>query len=151
MSTVVVTHAGPDERDALRQLIELYAYDFSEFNRADVGADGHYGDYPYFDAIWTDDDRHALLFRVDGHLAGFAIVRTGDPNDMAEFFVMRKYRRSGIGVDAARAVFTRFPGPWQTRQQFANAGATTFWRQAIPGAFEEADNSEGPVQRFVIP
>ena len=151
MTALDVDPARPEDAEPLRRLIELYAYDFSEFNRADVGPDGRYPDYPYFDAIWTEDDRHALLFRVDGSLAGFAIVRTGDPNDMAEFFVMRKYRRSGVGVDAARAVFTRFPGPWQTRQQSENAGATKFWRQAIPVAFEESPNPEGPVQRFVIP
>jgi predicted acetyltransferase len=150
MSTVEVTTATPDDREALRQLVELYAYDFSEFNRADVDADGRYG-YRYFDAIWTEPERHALLVRVDGVLAGFAIVRTGDPHDMAEFFIMRKYRRSGVGRNAARAVFARFPGPWQTRQQFENAGATKFWRRAIPVAFEEADNAAGPVQRFVIP
>src|SRR5437773_1835399 len=104
MIALHVDPVRPEETEPLRQLIELYAYDFSEFNRADVDADGRYG-YAYFDAIWTDDDRHALLFRLADHLAGFAIVRTGEPHDMAEFFVMRKYRRSGVGVEAARAVF----------------------------------------------
>ena len=114
-----------------------------------MDADGRYG-YRLLDAYWTDPTRRPFLVRVDGHLAGFALVRTGDPHDMAEFFVMRKYRRSGVGIDAARAVFARFPGPWQTRQQFENVGATKFWRQAIPVGFEEAENDEGPVQRFVI-
>jgi predicted acetyltransferase len=31
---------------------------------------------------------------------------------MAEFFVLPKYRRGGVGTDAARAVFARFPGEW---------------------------------------
>ena len=145
---VEVSAAAPDERAALRQLIELYAYDFSELNRADVGVDGHYG-YPKLDAYWIEPDRRPFLFRVDGHHAGFALVKRGAPHDMAEFFVLRKYRRSGVGIAAARAVFARFPGPWQTRQQFANTAATQFWRRAIPVAFDEAANDEGPVQRFV--
>ncbi len=150
VTTLDVDPARAEDADTLRRLIELYTYDFSEFNQADLGSDGRYGDYPYFDAIWTDADRHALLFRVDGRLAGFAIVRTGDPHDMAEFFVMRKYRRAGIGIHAARAVFAKFPGAWQTRQQFANTAATAFWRRAIPEPFVEHENDEGPFQQFVI-
>ena len=96
MSNVDVAPAQEQDRDALRQLIELYAYDFSEFNGTEIGDDGRYG-YRYFDAYWTEPERHPFLFRVDGHLAGFALVRAGDPHDMAEFFVMRKYRRSGWG------------------------------------------------------
>jgi predicted acetyltransferase len=69
---------------------------------------------------------------------------------MAEFFVMRKYRRGGVGVIAARAVFARFPGEWQVRELAANAGAVAFWRKAIPVPFTEDMNDEGPVQHFVI-
>lgn len=151
MTDLDVSPARPEDAEVLRRLIELYTYDFSEFNRADLGPDGRFADYPYFDAIWTEPERHALLFRIGGHLAGFAIVRSGDPIDMAEFFVVRRYRRTGVGIDAARAVFARFPGAWQTRQQFANPSATAFWRRAIPVPFTDEQNAEGPFQRFVIP
>jgi predicted acetyltransferase len=149
MSTVQVDVATVHDRAALRQLLELYAHDFSERNGADVGDDGLFA-YPYLDAYWQEPDRHPFLFRVDGRLAGFALVRSGAPHDMAEFFVLRKYRRSGVGRDAARTVFARFPGEWQVREQFENTGAIAFWRGAIPVPFEETPNDEGPVQRFRI-
>jgi Predicted acetyltransferase len=69
---------------------------------------------------------------------------------MAEFFVMRKYRRGGVGGKAARAVFARFPGEWQVRQLAANGAAVAFWRAAIPVPFSEDTNDEGPVQHFWI-
>ena len=69
---------------------------------------------------------------------------------MAEFFVMRKYRRGGIGNEAARTLFARFPGKWQVRQERANGAATLFWHTAIPVAFEEGATDSGPVQRFLI-
>ena len=47
-------------------------------------------------------------------------------------------------------MFARFPGEWQTRQQFENTGAIAFWRRAIPVPFDETPNDEGPVQRFRI-
>ena len=91
-----------------------------------------------------------FLLRVDGQWAGFVLVRVGEPHDVAEFFILRKYRRHGVGTVAARLVFARFPGDWQVRQMRANAAATTFWRQAIPVAFEEELGASGRVQRFTI-
>ena len=150
MHTVEVESATRAEQPALARLLELYAYDFSELTGADVNDDGQYG-WRYLDAYWTDPERHPFLFRVDGRLAGFALVRAGAPHDMAEFFVMRKYRRGGVGVTAARAIFARFPGEWQVRQVRANVGAIAFWRHAIAVPFTEDTNHEGPVQHFTMP
>jgi predicted acetyltransferase len=144
-----VSPATRDEEPALCRLLELYAHDFSARTGADVGDDGLFG-WHDLDRYWREPDRHPFLLRVDGRLAGFALVRSGAPHDMAEFFVLRKYRRSQVGTDAARAVFARFPGEWQTRQQFENTGAIAFWRRAIPVPFDEVPNEEGPVQRFRI-
>jgi predicted acetyltransferase len=138
-----------DDKEVLRRLIEFYDYDFSELLGWDVNEHGTFG-YRYFDQYWTDPDRHPLFIRVDGRLAGFALVRAGQPHDMAEFFVMRKYRRVGIGTEAARSIFTQFPGSWQVRQLEANVNATAFWQRAIPVAFDEGRWDEGPVQHFTI-
>ncbi len=149
MQHIDVTTATISDKAVVRRLLELYAHDFSEFEDYDVDEHGLFG-YPYLDHYWTDPDRHPFLFRVDGHLAGFALVRSGTPHDMAEFFVLRKYRREGIGAHAARDVFARFPGAWQVRQLTANARATSFWRATIPVPFHEDTNDEGPVQYFTI-
>ena len=147
---VEIVEAALADKPVVRQLLELYLHDFSEFEPGDVDARGFFN-YPYLDNYWTDADRSPLLFRVDGHWAGFALVRTGPPRDMAEFFVMRRYRRGGYGTEAARAVFERFPGEWQVRQLSSNPAATTFWRRAIPYPFEEGALDHGPVQRFSVP
>ncbi len=146
---VEVIRAELRDKPLLRQLLQLYQYDFTEFDPADVDADGFYR-YPYFDNYWTEPERHPLLFRVDGNWAGFALVRAGAPHDMAEFFVMRKYRRGGVGTTLARAVFAMFPGQWQVRQMTSNAAATAFWIRAIPVDFEQSMLEHGPVQRFTI-
>jgi predicted acetyltransferase len=75
---------------------------------------------------------------------------------VAEFFVMRKYRRKGIGAACAAQAFDLFPRRWEVRQLAANAAATAFWRRAIhrysDGRFEEAllddERWRGPVQSF---
>ena len=147
---VEVIEAALSDKPVLRNLLELYQHDFSAFDDIDVDAHGLYN-YRYLDNYWTEADRHPLLFRVDGRWAGFALVRTGTPHDLAEFFVMRKYRRRGVGTVLAREVFARFPGEWQVRQMASNPSATAFWTRAIPVDFAQETLDHGPVQRFTIP
>jgi predicted acetyltransferase len=154
--------ARKDERLVLDNLFQLYTYDWSERLPLDVGDDGRFDGYP-LDAYWRDDWRHPFLIRVDGKPAGFALVSarsrltgTAGVSDMAEFFVMRRYRRKGVGFAAASAVFDRFKGPWEVRQRPDNADATSFWRRVIArytnGSYQEDVWNDaswtGPVQRF---
>jgi predicted acetyltransferase len=161
---VTVVEASAEDRPLLTNLLQLYLYDFTDVMPWDVEATGRFGERA-LDGCWTDPRRHPFLFRVGGYPAGFAIVDrgsrlTGDAGvwDMGEFFVLRRYRRRGVGEGAARALFGRFPGPWEVRQLAANAGATAFWRSVIGrytgGRFEElgpAVAGRGPVQRFSSP
>lgn len=146
---VEVIEASEADRTVVRRLLQLYHYDFSEFNGDDVDAHGEFL-HRYFDHYWTAPDRKPFLFRVGGAWAGLALVYTGDPHDIAEFFVMRKYRRRGIGAEAAAQLFERFPGCWTVRQLLSNPAATVFWRTAIPYPFREAVEGDEVTQRFSV-
>lgn len=160
---IELQQAGINDKPVLRNLMELYNYDFSEFENSDVDEHGLFG-YRYLDHYWTDQDRDAFLIRVDGRLAGFALVRTihdgpgGVINSIAEFFVMRKYRRHGVGREVARRIFDLFPGRWRIAQEAGNLPAQAFWRRIISeytaGDFDEVstDNEEwrGVVHTFRI-
>ncbi len=139
--------AGEPDRAVLRRLLELYSYDVSEFNGADLDQHGEFGCH-YLDHYWTEKDRAAFLLRVDGHWVAFALVQRTAPFDMAEFFVMRRYQRQGVGRQAAGKLFARYPGPWRVRQQQTNPAATAFWRSVIPFPFNERRTSEEVVQEF---
>src|SRR4030042_5177454 len=153
------------ERPVLRHLMELYQYDFSEFDGAERGPIGLY-DYPYLDHYWFEPERSPFLVRLDGNLAGFVLVArynylTGykDSWVMAEFFIMRKYRYQGVGEHVARLIFDQFPGDWQVGQITENPAATAFWRKVIArythNTFQEHilnnDNWRGPIQTFSSP
>jgi predicted acetyltransferase len=159
---IEVTPAAITERPILRHLMELYQYDFSEFDGADVTPLGLY-DYPYLDHYWVEPERSPFLVRVDGKLAGFVLVArydylTGikDTWVMAEFFIMRKYRLQGVGEYVACHIFNQFPGDWQVGQINENPAATSFWRKVIArysqGNFQEHylnnENWHGPIQLF---
>jgi predicted acetyltransferase len=160
---IEITPATVVERPILRNLMELYQYDFSEFDGADLSPMGLY-DYPYLDYYWVEPERTPFLVRVDSNLAGFVLVTrynylTGlkDTWVMAEFFILRKYRHQGIGEYVARSIFKQFSGAWQVGQILENPSATTFWHKVISrftkGDFEEHqldnENWHGPIQTFI--
>ena len=134
-----------EEKPVLRNLIHLYLYDMSEFDNEDVGSHGLF-EYKYLDHYWTEADRHAFFIEVDGHLAGFVLVNrhsivVENANTIAEFFVMKKYRRKGIGSQVAREVFDRLPGEWEIRELYDNTAAHAFWRSVI-GAYTSGQYQE---------
>ena len=162
--TVRVEPVSPEMRSTLEALFQLYVYDFSEMVGEDVDDDGRFPT-PVLDPVWTDDRYLPCLLRAGDRLAGLAIVHRGSKLsgdaavwDMAQFFVMRKYRRQGVGARAARLLFEAHPGPWEVRQISANTAANAFWRRVVgdyagpAGWFETVlDGDRGTVQRFASP
>ena len=125
-----------DEKEILRNLLEKYDYEFSQWTNRDVNNLGLYG-YDYLDYYWTEDNRHAFFIMADGKLAGFIMVNgypeTGEPTDycLSEFFVMYKYRRMGIGSIAALKAFDLFHGKWQLKRHPHNFPSVHFWNKLI--------------------
>jgi predicted acetyltransferase len=129
--------ARPEQESILANLLELYAYDFSEFNDLELGVDGRFG-YGSLALYWTEPGRHPFLVWVEGKLAGLVLVKRGSEVsgnaevwDVAEFFVLRGCRRLGIGTQIASEVWRRFPGLWEVRVMESNVPALDFWAHAI--------------------
>jgi predicted acetyltransferase len=128
---VEVIPATPEQQPILANLIELYAHDFSEFREMELGEDGRFG-YLGLPLYWRDPERHPFIVRVKGNLAGFVLVKqVSGVWDMAEFFVVRRYRGRGMGMQIAQTVLRRFPGRWEVRVMEANHSAHLFWERAI--------------------
>lgn len=161
---VQIVPVAYEDKTVLRRLGELYCYDFSEFTGDDLNAHGEYDCLRYLDYYWTQQNRDAFFIKVGGRLAGFVLVRhlnESSPDSLgettghsiAEFFVMRKYRRQGIGQNVAWQVFDRFPGRWSVDEVATNLPAIQFWRKVIDaytgGNYRELRHAGGgPVQVF---
>jgi predicted acetyltransferase len=151
---VEVTRASISEKLILRHLMQLYNYDFTEFDGVDTDEVGLFR-YDYLDHYWTEDKRHPYLVRVAGKLAGFALVKANQKDDgapspyMAEFFIMKKYRGRGIGQVVAFYLFDLYPGEWEVSEIAQNFPAQAFWRKIIgrytDGQFEEEIMEDGDV------
>ena len=134
---IEIIQAKIEQKPMLANLLELYAYDFTEFADFDIGENGFYG-YEWLPLYWTESNRFPYLIYVDGKLAGLVLVQKGSPIsddkeifDIAEFFIMRKYKRKKIGTTAAIKVWEKFKGTWQVRVLIENKIACAFWLNVI--------------------
>ena len=145
------------DKQVLSNLMQLCEHDYSELDGGDIDAHGLFG-YRWLDHYWTDRDRYPFLIAVDGNMAGFALVRhrselAGAPHSIAELFVLRRYRRQGVGRDAARRIFSVLPpGRWVVSQTSTNIPAQMFWRAVLgeytAGRFSERRDGPHNIMEF---
>ena len=165
MPVVDIQTAMPRDRTVIEAMMQLYIHDFSEHwagtPRGELGEDGQFAPYP-LDPYWRDTGHIPLIMRTGSALAGFALINpkahsgSAVDHNMAEFFILRKHRRGGVGLAAAQAIFARFPGQWEAAVARRNTAALAFWRRAVG---DENDVTEidltteawdGPVLRFRV-
>jgi predicted acetyltransferase len=166
IDSVTLTATPAAGRQTIANLLQLYLHDFSEFAvvgtpHGEVDALGRFA-YAGIDGYWRDEGRAALTIEADGRLAGFALVNRWSAlnrpldHSVAEFLVLRKYRRAGVGLRAAKLLFARLPGRWEAAVAWYNAPALSFWRHAVAacadGIIEECagdgERWSGPVLCF---
>lgn len=139
---LTVRDAEPGDRSLLEKLLQLYLHDFSEF--AELGSD--FGElnaqgvfeYPHLDTYWNGDaGRRAILFFWRDRVAGFALINTEfhgpAPADLsiAEFFILRKYRRAGLGKAFARHLILAEVVRLEIAVAWYNTPAIRFWAEAL--------------------
>ena len=135
---ITLEAATADASSLLSNLLELYMHDLSEIFPIKVGADGRFG-YDKLALYWSEPVTHfAYLIRSNSDVAGFALVTRGSPAtddsndlDVSEFFILRSYRRSGIGRHAAFRLWDSLPGRWVVRVSEMNRAGLAFWEGAI--------------------
>ena len=135
---VTLDAATAGDAPVVANLLELYVHDLSGIFPQEIGADGRFG-YVHLPLYWSEPStRFAFLIRAGGRLAGFVLATRGSPAsddpdhlDVAEFFVLRSYRRSGVGRAAAFALWDRLPGEWIVRVSEAHPAGLSFWKPVI--------------------
>lgn len=127
----------------IRNLMQLYRYDMSPLLAVDVDSHGLF-DYKHLDHYWTPqgraEGRVPYLFFVQATIVDFALKNgysyrgSSEPtSNVAEFFVMKRWRGRGIGRRAACQLFDAHRGHWEVAQMRANVEAQAFWTSVIRG------------------
>ena len=125
--------ASDEQKPLIANLIQLYLHDMTETMPFPVGPDGRF-EYDFLDRFW----QFPYLIYLGDEIAGFALVIDECPLTsrrpcyfMAEFFVLKAYRRRGIGQAALAAIAERHPGDWHVGVPQQNTPAQTFWFRAL--------------------
>lgn len=153
---------SPEDRKWIQSVYPEYLSDLATLNTGIFPVLGEFGHRePDLLARWFADDRsHPLLILKGAQSAGFALIvrppllpqsRPAIDYRMSEFFVLRRFRRLGVGRDAANLIFNRFAGQWEVTEYLRNAGAVSFWRRVIGlytrGAYTERI-ADGEVRQY---
>ncbi|MEP7374258.1 MAG: GNAT family N-acetyltransferase [Chitinophagaceae bacterium] len=147
-----------EHETVIKNLMQLYIYDFSEYVGCDVEDSGLFPPYSGLEEYWQkENNRFPYILKKNEKYIGFILVRFIETPErsyfsIAEFFIMKRYRLEGIGKSAAWEIFNLHKGQWEVYQKENNKPARAFWNKAISGytrgQFKDRSESGRRIQTF---
>lgn len=150
------------DKAILKNIYQLYLHDLSSYNQEDLDHNGLY-DVGFLDLFWEKEGLFPFFINIKDNVIGFILVQTGrfapstgEDYYISEFFILRKYRRKGIGKAAISKLFSLFPGTYLLGQMPTNMPAIQFWKslfKSLDIEFQEFIKEDmGPLlyQRFEV-
>ena len=134
-----------NKKSVLRNLVKMYCYEWSQYNKIDID---RYGDYAFehdLDRFFVKEKHYAYLVMINDNIVGFILIDTDieyyKESDYAisEFFILYKYRREGIGKRAALEVFKQHKGKWEIKMHPQNRGSIEFWKKVVAESAKNGD------------
>ena len=125
------------DKNIIYNLMQLYTYELSFFEDETTNFtmldSGLYVINKYVERYWQEESRHPYILKCNNKLAGFVLQRCNEQNmnEIAEFFVINKYRKIGAGTFMANKMFDLYKGKWEIRTLIKNEKAQNFWRNTI--------------------
>ena len=147
-TTVELIQTGPEQAELIRNLYQFYAYESSDWEQEDVEADGRfYIHEEHLSRYWQDPQWSANLLLVDGYIAGFLLIERSElvginALELADLFILKRYRRQGIGRAVALQVLTG-AGDWLLRCYAPDPAAVAFCKAVVA-------ELPRPVQQIVL-
>ena len=137
----------------LAQLQQFYQYDLSEFEHDEPNDSGL---FHVSTAIPSAADVHLIVLK--GKPAGVVCYselsnkKSVPQYRLEHLFIMRCYRKLGIGEEIVRIIFDQLPGNWDVEVSVHNDGAIAFMRQVLRRytfrSFRELNSQDGQTRIF---
>ncbi|MGE8419110.1 hypothetical protein D3C81_974010 [compost metagenome] len=147
--TVELLQTGAEQAELIRNLYQFYAYESSDWEQEDVEVDGRfYIHEEHLARYWQEPQWSANLILVDGFIAGFLLVERSElpalnALELADLFILKRYRRKGIGRAVVSQVLTSGESDWLVRFYDQDETAQAFWRAVL-------DNLPRPVRTLEL-
>lgn len=153
LAEIRLERVSESTRQTLWNLLQYMLFETSPSGKNVANEDGSF-DYKYFDDYFTDNDRDAYLIRSEtGELMGFVMinqyfqkVKTG--HSIAEFLVLPRFRRNGVGSEVAKRCFAMYPGNWEVGPADGSESAYKFWKAVIDEITGEENRLEDGLFAF---
>ena len=122
-----------DHKAVIWNVYQFYCYDTSIEDEYDLEESGLYSlSDEYFSQYWTHPRWSAHLLRWDGVVAGFALIEASEALDnaqeLADVFVLKRYRRRGIARAVALHFLSHRVVPWTIVVFDEAMDAQAFWK-----------------------
>ena len=132
--------AKEKDKNIIYNLMQIYTYELSFFEDKTTNfimlENGLFKINKYVDLYLKEEKRHPYILKCDGKLAGFVLERINEDgmNEIAELFVLNKFRKHGAGTFMANEMFKKYKGKWEIRTLLKNKRAQDFWRKVVKNA-----------------
>lgn len=160
MTTISIDVAGPADQDLLYRLLQLYYFEATRWSGEDIAADGLYDCDPagVRSYLAPDGPDRAWIFRIDGQVCGCALVDEVDVDgtpvpELADLFVLPKYRGRGVADAAIRAIVLPGARTWMIAMFRKDLDAQRYWGSAfarLPFASVVRRDDEGLFQIYLV-
>ena len=136
MLPIALLPTTADQAPLIRNLYQFYSYESSDWEQEDVEVDGRFYIHDeHLHRYWQDDGWGAYLVLADGFIAGFVLVERSelpgiDALELADLFILKKYRRQGIGQAVALQLLGG-EGDWLLRCYAHDAPAVAFCKAVL--------------------
>lgn len=120
------------EREQLWNLLQKYLCELSPYFDLEVDEKGNFP-YEHFEDYFSDPSRRAYIIYDGDSVAGFVMLNKvsefGEDIDysVAEFFILPKFRRTGLGSDIFLVLRKQFKGQWEIKYHVDNIPAVNYW------------------------
>lgn len=132
MSLEICLHTD-DHKAVIWNIYQFYCYDISIEDECDLEESGLYSlCAEYFAQYWINRRWSAHLLRWDGVIAGFALIEASealdDAQELADVFVLKRFRRRGIAREVALNFMAQRAAVWTVVVFDGAIDAQAFWK-----------------------
>lgn len=143
-----------EQKDTLYRLLQYSLFEESLTDGNEMNSDATFN-YKYFDSYFTESNRDAFFIK-ESHgekLLGFVMInqymqRFHNGHSIAEFMIIPKYRRTGVGKKVAFTCFDLYKGNWEVSPSFGSDQAFNFWKKVINEYTDKNNKYENNIFMF---
>ena len=140
-------HPIQNDHATLASLAQFYLYELSEIENLDICDNGRF-EHDILHGTAVRSDLLPFVIYAAEQLIGFVLISQHSRmrshfsgHSIETIFVLRRYRRHGLGRSSVCEVFDRFPGVWEVATHGQNVRGMAFWRSVIDiytnGSYQE--------------